>query len=267
MGTVYLADHRFLRRPCAVKLIRPDQARDDATMARFEREVQAAAGLTHPNTVQIYDYGQSDDGTFYFAMEYLPGVTLDHLVEKEGPLEPQRAVRILVQLCGALHEAHGRGLVHRDLKPGNVMLCDRGGVPDVAKLLDFGLVSAIQHEGTDPRITQAGVILGTPSYMSPEQCMGEVDVTPSSDIYSLGAVGYFLLTGASPFDGRPVVQMIVAHLHETPRPIAELRPDVPAALSEAIDRCLAKRPGDRFADADALRQSLLRSFGSAAYVS
>ena len=265
MGTVYLADHRFLRRPCAVKLIRPDQARDGATMARFEREVQAAAGLTHPNTVQIYDYGQSEDGTFYFAMEYLPGITLDDLVARHGPLDPARAVRILAQLCGALREAHDRGLIHRDLKPGNVMLCERGSVPDMAKLLDFGLVGALQHDGTDTRITQAGVILGTPSYMSPEQCMGEVDITPASDIYSLGALGYFLLTGASPFDGRPVLQMIVAHLHETPRPVVELRPDVPQQLSDVIDKCLAKRPDERFLSAAALEHALVHSLGSATW--
>ena len=263
MGTVYLAEHRFLRRPCAVKLIRPDQAGDRATLARFEREVQAAAGLTHPNTVQIYDYGQTDDGTFYFAMEYLPGVTLDELVTREGPLEPKRAVRILAQLCGALHEAHARGLIHRDLKPGNVMLCERGGMPDVAKLLDFGLVGALEHETTDPRITQAGVILGTPSYMSPEQCMGEVDVTPASDIYSLGALAYFLLAGTAPFEGRPVVQTIVAHLHEPPRPLTEARPGLPAALSDVIDRCLAKRPEDRFRDAASLERALVRTVDSA----
>ena len=266
MGTVYLAEHRFLRRPCAVKLIRPDQAGDQATLARFEREVQAAAGLTHPNTVQIYDYGQTDDGTFYFAMEYLPGVTLDELVTAEGPLEPSRAVRILMQLCGALHEAHARGLIHRDLKPGNVMLCERGGMPDVAKLLDFGLVGALEHESADPRITQAGVILGTPSYMSPEQCMGEVDVTPASDIYSLGALAFFLLTGASPFEGRPVVQTIVAHLHETPRPISEVRPDVRLPLSDTIAKCLAKEPAERFADAASLERALAQSLGPAEWL-
>ena len=262
MGRVYLAEHRFLRRPCAVKLIRADQAGDEAALARFEREVQSAAGLTHPNTVQIYDYGQSEDGTFYFAMEYLPGVSLDDLVERHGPLEPARAVRVLAQLCGALHEAHARGLVHRDLKPGNVMLCERGGVQDVAKLLDFGLVGALQADAAaDPRITQAGMIMGTPAFMSPEQCMGDADVTPASDIYSVGALGYFLLTGAAPFSGCGAVQTIVAHVNRTPRPITELRPDVPAALSDVIARCLAKQPSERFADAASLERALVHALG------
>ena len=265
MGSVYLAEHRFLRRPCAVKLIRAEQANDEAAVARFEREVQSAAGLTHPNTVQIYDYGQSEDGTFYFAMEYLPGISLDILVERHGPLEPARAVRILTQLCGALHEAHARGLVHRDLKPGNVMLCERGGVMDVAKLLDFGLVAALQNEATDPRITQAGMIMGTPAFMSPEQCMGDVNVTSASDIYSVGALGYFLLTGAAPFSGRSAMQTLVAHLYETPPPITALRPEVPTALSDVIAQCLAKQPGERFSDAASLERALVRSLGSAGW--
>ena len=261
MGRVYLAEHRFLRRPCAVKLIRAEQAGDEAALARFEREVQAAAGLTHPNTVQIYDYGQSEDGTFYFAMEYLPGASLDDVVARHGPLEPARAVRVLAQLCGALHEAHARGLVHRDLKPGNVMLCERGGVQDVAKLLDFGLVAALQPEAADPRITQAGAIVGTPAFMSPEQCVGDAAVAPASDIYSLGALGYFLLTGAAPFGGCGAVQTLVAHVNRTPRPVTELRPEVPEALSDVIARCLAKQPSERYPDAASLERALTTALG------
>jgi len=256
MGRVYLAEHRFLRRPCAVKLIRAEQAGDSLALARFEREVQSAAGLTHPNTVQIYDYGQSEDGTFYFAMEYLPGVSLDDLVTREGPLTPQRAVHVLTQLCGALHEAHARGLVHRDLKPGNVMLCERGGVHDVAKLLDFGLVAAVHTTAADPRITEAGMLIGTPAFMSPEQCMGDADVTYASDIYSVGALGYFLLTGSPPFSGRGAMQTVVAHVHAMPRPIVELWPEVPSALSAVIARCLAKEPDQRFLDAASLGEAL-----------
>lgn len=263
MGTVYLAEHRFLRRPCAVKLIRAEQASDEVALARFEREVQSAAALTHPNTVQVYDYGRSEDGTFYFAMEFLPGVSLHELVERHGPLEPTRVVHILRQLCGALHEAHERGLVHRDLKPGNVMLCERGGVPDVAKLLDFGLVGALESEPADPRITQAGMVVGTPGFMSPEQCMGDALVTSTSDIYSLGALGYFLLTGASPFGGRSTMQTLVAHVNEVPKLVADVRTQVPRPLSDVIARCLAKQPNERFPDALALEQALAQSLGSA----
>ncbi len=259
MASVYYAEHRMLRRPCAVKLIRADQPRDEVTLARFEREVQSTAALTHPNTIQVYDYGRADDGTFYFAMEFLPGETLAELVERSGPLEPKRVVHIVWQLCGALHEAHGRGLVHRDIKPGNVMLCERGGVADVAKLLDFGLVAPVASEEVDARITQAGMLMGTPAFMSPEQCMGESAVTGASDIYSLGALGFFLLTGTSPFAGRTTMQTIVAHVQEVPRPVADVRPEVPPELSEVIARCLAKQPEDRFPDALTLRAALAQS--------
>ncbi|GAC1651430.1 MAG: hypothetical protein NVS4B3_12090 [Gemmatimonadaceae bacterium] len=263
MGSVYLAEHQFLRRPCAVKLIRPEQANDEATRARFEREVQSAAALTHPNTVQIFDYGQTEDGTFYYAMEYLPGVCLDTLVEELGPLPPARVVRILTQLCGALGEAHTCGLVHRDLKPGNVMLCQRGGMEDVVKLLDFGLVAALRPEPTDPKITQAGAIMGTPSFMSPEQCLGDVDVTSESDIYSLGALGYFLVTGHAPFPGRSPMQVIAAHLYEAPRPITEVRADVPVEFANVLERCLAKDPAQRFRDAASLERALMQSMTGA----
>jgi serine/threonine-protein kinase len=259
MGEVYRADHQYLRRPCAVKLIRAERAGDAAALARFEREVQAAAALTHPNTVQIYDYGHSEDGTFYYAMEYLPGISLEELVTRHGPLPPARAVRILVQVCGALREAHGRGLVHRDLKPGNVMLCERGGVHDVAKLLDFGLVYKEYDEPTDPKVTQVGAILGTPAFMSPEQCEGEATVTSASDIYSLGGIGFFLLTGRPPFIGRSTIQMIVAHVLETPPPVNTLRDEIPVALADVIARTLVKNPADRYPDAASLERALRAS--------
>src|SRR5262249_8147993 len=142
MGEVYLADHVLLRRPCAIKLIHPVRAGDPAALQRFEREVRATARLTHPNTVQVVDYGHTPDGTFYYVMEYLPGITLEQLVKQYGPLEPERAVHFLRQLCGALAEAHAIGLIHRDIKPNNVIVCERGGFHDVSKLLDFGLVLA-----------------------------------------------------------------------------------------------------------------------------
>jgi tRNA A-37 threonylcarbamoyl transferase component Bud32 len=262
MASVYLAEHRMLRRPCAVKLIRADQRYDEVTLARFEREVQCTAALTHPNTIQVYDYGRAEDGTFYFAMEFLPGETLAELVERSGPLDPARVVHILGQLCGALHEAHAQGLVHRDIKPGNVMLCERGGVADVAKLLDFGLVAPLVNEQADGRLTESGMLMGTPAYMSPEQCMGEAGVTAASDIYGLGALGYYLLTGAPPFAGRSTMQTIVAHIREIPRPVVDVRADVTRELSDVIGRCLAKQPHERFADALELRAALTQSVGS-----
>jgi serine/threonine-protein kinase len=190
-------------------------------------------------------------------MEYLPGIALDELVERDGPLPPARAVHVLAQLCGALAEAHGRGLVHRDIKPSNVMLCERGGMHDVVKLLDFGLVGSALTGGGDAKLTQAGVVLGTPAFMSPEQCGGDEVVGPASDIYAIGALAFFMLTGGPPFGGRSTPHVLAAHLYETPRAVDELRPDVPAALARAVARCMAKQPADRFADVASLRDALL----------
>src|SRR5438477_2012920 len=156
MGAVYLAEHVLLRRPCAIKLIRPDQAGDPRTLLRFEREVQATATLTHWNTIEIYDYGHADDGTFYYVMEYLPEMNLEDLVERHGPLPPERAVHLLRQVCQALREAHGIGLIHRDIKPSNILACERGRVYDVAKLLDFGLVKNFGLAGGDAKLTREG---------------------------------------------------------------------------------------------------------------
>src|SRR5262249_1895441 len=154
LGEVYLAQHVLLRRPCALKLIRPERAGDPTNLRRFEREVQATATLTHPNTVQVYDYGHTDDGTFYYVMEYLPGLTLEALVKQAGPLPPARSIHFLRQVCGALAEAHASGLIHRDIKPGNVMICERGGTSDVAKLLDFGLVLPPTEDVKSDKLTQ-----------------------------------------------------------------------------------------------------------------
>jgi serine/threonine-protein kinase len=249
MGEVYLAEHRLLKRPCAVKLIRPDKAADPQSLRRFEREVQATAALTHPNAIQVFDYGHTPDGTFYYAMEYLPGPTLEELVRRDGPLPPGRAVRLLRQVCGALAEAHRTGLVHRDVKPGNVIVCDRGGVADVAKLLDFGLVRDIQPGAAGE--TAAGAITGTPQYMAPEQASGKT-VDARCDVYAVGGVAYFLLTGRPPFDGRTAMQMIAAHLCESPEPPSSHRHDLPSDLERAILRCLAKSPTDRFPDMETL---------------
>jgi serine/threonine-protein kinase len=177
MGEVYLAEHVLLRRPCALKLIRSDHAGDPTSLSRFEREVQTTATLTHPNTVQVYDYGHAEDGTFYYTMEYLPGLTLNQLVAEDGPVPAARAVHFLRQLCGSLREAHGVGLLHRDLKPGNVMICERGGLHDVVKLLDFGLVLAMRGDPDGRKAKPEGTIAGTPAYMSPEQAGGRTTWT------------------------------------------------------------------------------------------
>ncbi|MBM3980211.1 MAG: serine/threonine protein kinase [Planctomycetes bacterium] len=244
MGEVWLAEHRLLKRPCAMKFIRPDLAGETATAARFEREVRAVTALTHFNTVRIFDYGRGDDGGFYYVMEYLDGPTLDRLVKDGGPLAPGRAVHLLRQLCGALAEAHAAGMVHRDLKPNNVLVTTLGGQRDVAKLLDFGLVQDAGAERSDDRITRAGTVLGTPSYMCPEQAGGEA-VDPRGDLYSLGAVAFFLLTGRPPFEGSTVGKLLTAHLTQPAPDVRAVRADAPADLAAVVARCLAKDPKDR----------------------
>jgi serine/threonine-protein kinase len=256
MGEVYLAEHVLLRRPCAVKVIRPERAGDPQHLRRFEREVQATAALTHPNTVEIYDYGHTADGTFYYAMEFLPGLTLEQLVGRHGPLPPGRAVHLLRQVCEALREAHAAGLVHRDVKPGNIIVCARGGRHDVAKLLDFGLARAHGLGEDGGRLTQQGTLLGTPAYMSPEQAAGREELDARSDLYSLGAVAYFLLTGRPPFVRDSAVQTLAAHLGESVVAPGRLRGDVPEDLQAVVLRCLEKDPRRRFPDAEAVVQAL-----------
>ena len=259
MGEVYLAEHELLRRPCAVKIIRAENGADEGALARFEREVQTTATLTHPNTVQIYDYGRATDGTFFYAMEYLPGTSLEQLVAREGALPPARACRFLIQLCGALREAHDLGLIHRDIKPSNVIICDRGGIPDVVKLLDFGLVTTTAVPLDTGRLTHDGMLVGTPEFMSPEQCSGEEQLTPASDIYSLGALGYFMLAATSPFAGRMPMRMLAAHLYETPPPLAPRGSGVPHEVEAVIMRCLAKAATDRYTDMASVAIALQRA--------
>jgi eukaryotic-like serine/threonine-protein kinase len=245
MGEVWLAEHGLLKRPCAVKFIRPELAANPSNAARFTREVQAVTGLSHFNTVRVYDYGKAEDGSFYFVMEYLDGPTLEELVKASGPLTASRVVHLLRQLCGALAEAHAVGLVHRDLKPGNVIVATLGGQNDVAKLLDFGLVHDSSAD-TDHRLTQMGMVLGTPAYMCPEQAAGESAVDARGDIYSLGAVAFFALTGRPPFQAKTAGQLLAAHRCTPPPRLTEVCPDVPTDLAAIIGRCLSKDPADRF---------------------
>jgi serine/threonine-protein kinase len=251
MGEVFLAEHRLLKRPCAVKFVRPELAAHPATAARFEREVQAVTALTHVNTVRVYDYGRADDGSFYCVMEYLDGPTLERLVRTHGPLLPGRVVYLLRQLCGALAEAHAAGLVHRDVKPGNVMVARLGGVCDVAKLLDFGLVLDESAAGGEDRLTRTGAVLGTPAYMPPEQAAGD-PVDARGDVYALGAVAYYALAGRPPYEGRTARQVLAAVLTEPVPPLG----GVPADLAAVVARCLARDPADRFPTARDLDRAL-----------
>jgi serine/threonine-protein kinase len=256
MGEVYLAEHLLLKRPCAVKLIRPEKAGDPRALARFEREVRETARLTHWNTIEIFDYGRTDDGTFYYVMEYLPGMNLEQLLEMHGPLPPERVIYLLGQVCDALAEAHSKGMVHRDIKPANIFAAHRGGVYDVAKLLDFGLVKAsASANAEDIRVTQDGMVAGSPLYMSPEQALGD---TPDerSDIYALGLVAYTLLTGHPPFEDEKPIKILLAHAHENPKPPRELNPAIPLDLEDVVLKCLTKDPAQRYQNVGELRQAL-----------
>jgi serine/threonine-protein kinase len=255
MGEVYLAEHRMLKRPCAIKLIHPERAGDPRVLARFEREVRMTAQLSHWNTVEIFDYGRTDDGTFYYVMEYLPGLSLEELLERHGPLPAERVVHLLRQTCQGLREAHSIGLIHRDIKPANVFAAQRGGLYDVVKLLDFGLVKPVA-ENPSARLTQEGGISGTPWFMSPEQARGLDDLDARSDIYSLGAVAYTLLTGRPPFDSTNPLDAMIAHVRDEVVPPSQYQADVPADLERVILRCLSKSPEDRFQDVDSLEQAL-----------
>src|SRR5262245_39497163 len=258
MGEVYLAEHRFLKRPCAIKLIRPERAGDPRNLARFEREVQATVAISHPNIVEVFDYGHTEGGTFYYVMEYLPGLNLEELTRRHAPLPLGRIINLLRQACAALHEAHAAGLIHRDIKPSNMLVCQRGGRHDVVKLLDFGLVQTHGLHQDGHQLTQEGVIAGTPAYMSPEQGAGKGDLDARSDLYSLGAVAYFLLTGRPPFVRDSAVQTLAAHLGETVVPPGCLRRHIPADVQAVVLRCLEKSPAHRFRGADELAQALGR---------
>jgi serine/threonine-protein kinase len=255
MGVVYKANHAMLRRPTAIKLLAPNRA-GDQDFARFEREVQLTSLLTHPNTIAIYDYGRTATGALYYAMEYLDGIDLETLVAIDGPQEPSRVAHLLRQVAGALEEAHGVGLIHRDIKPANILLCARAGLGDVAKVVDFGLVKSIDGHGD---VTRSSVDqpIGTPLYMSPEAIRTPHDLGPRSDLYALGAVGYFLLAGTPPFKGNSMVEVCGHHLHSAPVPPSErMGRSLSPSLEKVILGCLEKKQENRPADARAVAAAL-----------
>ena len=254
MGAVYRASHAMLRRPTAIKLLPPEKAGAEH-LQRFEREVQLTSGLNHPNTVAIFDYGRTADGVFYYAMEYLDGMNLEDLVRADGPQPPARVVHVLRQVAGSLAEAHGVGLIHRDIKPANVILVpERAGAADVAKVVDFGLVKDLDQAAD---LTSAGRMEGTPLYLSPESITSPEHVDARSDLYSLGCVGYYLLTGRRVFEGRSLAELCGHHLHSQPVPPGDrLGQPVPQSLSTLLMACLEKEPARRPASARALLAAL-----------
>jgi serine/threonine-protein kinase len=264
MGEVYLAHHRMLARPAAIKLIRPegvageDGSQAQVAAARFRREAEAAARLKSPHTVQLYDFGVTDDGRLYLVMELLEGMNLDQLVRQAGPLPAVRAARILRQACESLEEAHDAGLVHRDIKPGNIHLGRVGRHDDFVKVLDFGLVKSVAGEGDDSLASMAGVTVGTPAFMAPEMAHGD-RLDGRADLYSLGCVAYYLLTGQYVFTGETPIQTVLLHVQQEPVPPSRRTENfIPPALEQLVLSCLAKRPEARPQTAGALRAALDR---------
>jgi serine/threonine-protein kinase len=264
MGEVWRARHRLLARPAAIKLIRPavlggsSFERQSQLRMRFEREAQATASLRSPHTIALYDFGVADDGSFYYVMELLDGFDLETLVNRFGPVEVERAIRVLLQICDSLGEAHAQGLIHRDIKPANVYLCRYGRDVDFVKVLDFGLVKTggAEHQ-TEVNLTRDHHPGGTPAFMAPEQVLGHDPVDARSDIYAVGCLAYWLVTGQLVFSGRTAMETMLQHVQNQPVPPSqrtELR--VPEALDQLILSCLAKNPNDRPASVDVLAARL-----------
>ena len=258
MGEVWLADHEKLVRPAVIKLIRPERLKEGGKEAqrmvrRFEKEAQATAELRSPHTVEIYDFGVTYDQTFYYVMEYLNGIDLATLVKKHGPVPPQRTIYLLQQACESLGEAHNHHLIHRDVKPANIFVCHMGLSYDFVKVLDFGLVKTQTNGASAPpgdmssELTMEGMTTGTPAFMAPELAVGQDDVDVRSDIYALGCVGYWLLTGELVFQQENPVAMIVDHVNALPVPPSQrTENNVPEELDRIILKCLEKDPAQRF---------------------
>jgi len=271
MGEVYLAHHRMLARPAAIKLIRPEAlagengAKAQLAATRFRREAEAAAQLKSPHTVQLYDFGTTDEGRLYLVMELLEGITLEHLVRAEGPLPAGRVIHILRQVCESLEEAHDAGLIHRDIKPANIHLGRVGREGDFVKVLDFGLVKSVGGtDGQDSLASVAGLAIGTPAYMAPEMVSGEAELDGRTDLYSLGCVAYYLLTGELVFAGETALQTALLHVSQPPVPPSQRTGNpVPAELERLVLACLAKDPADRPQSASELNAGLAAVDGAA----
>lgn len=267
MGDVYRATHRLLARPAAIKLIKPEVLGDTATsnsvvVERFRREAHAAANLRSPHTIELYDFGVSDDGSLYYVMELLEGLNLQDLVDRFGPIPPARVVHLMKQACLSLGEAHERGMVHRDIKPSNLVACRMGLAVDFVKVLDFGLVKMASEDGAEDgaehaNLTSPNVTTGTPAFMAPEVALGNRPVDGRADLYALGCVAYWLLTGRTPFEAPTAVAMLMRHVQDEARPPSALSETViPEALDQLVLACLAKDPDERPADAAALYRLL-----------
>jgi serine/threonine protein kinase len=269
MGIVYKAEQRLgsTVRRVAVKTLHAELSRDPSITARFHREVGTVAQLEHPNTVRVYDFGSTDDGTLYIAMEFLDGKALNRVIETESPLEPRRVGQIIRQIAGSLDEAHRQGIVHRDLKPENVLLIERAGEKDVVKLVDFGIAARTEsaEREKEQKLTQQGMVLGTPPYMSPEQFTGKA-LDLRSDVYSLGVMVYEMLTAQLPFQADTAWQWATHHMTSTPRSFDETPAGgrIPEALRRTVLKALSKEPSDRQSSAGQFYTEFVASLGNVA---
>src|SRR5712691_11030400 len=257
MGTVYRATHLLIERPVAVKVLSQRFVGDETAQQRFRREARASGRMQHPNAVMVNDFGATKDGYLYIVMELLEGLTLRDLLGREGPLDSARSVSFMLQASSAVGAAHEAKLIHRDLKPANIFVEQRPNMPAVVKVLDFGVAKFIVGEQEDDdfnTLTQVGAIIGTPRYMSPEQCSGIAPLTPASDVYSLGIILYEMLSGAVPFNADTPLALALKHVSEVPRSLHEIIPSIPEDLEKVVSHALAKNPTDRPVDAHEFRR-------------
>lgn len=246
MGAVYRGTHVLMDKTVAVKVLRPALAADEKIVARFSREARAASRISHPHALSVTDFGESEDGVVFLVMEYLDGKTLKEIIREEGPMPLPRAVEIIRQVGGALDAAHGQGVVHRDLKSENIMLLNSAG-PDYAKVLDFGIAKIKEPTGEyDPGLTAPDLVIGTPQYMSPEQCSQASEIDSRSDLYSLGVIIYEMLVGHVPFTGQSPTAIMMKHLQQEAPSVLQERPDLPPGVGRVVQRAMAKRPDDRY---------------------
>jgi len=258
MGNVYRATHMMIGRTVAIKVLSQRFVGDETAQHRFRREARASGRMQHPNAVMVYDFGATEDGWLYIVMELLEGQTLRDLLAREAPLDPARAVSMMLQACAAVGAAHDAGLIHRDLKPANIFIEQRPNLPACVKVLDFGVAKFVVEEHDDDynTLTQVGAIIGTPRYMSPEQCSGIATLSPASDVYSLGIILYEMVTGAVPFTADSFLAVALKQVSEPPRPPREIVASTPEELERVVLHALAKEPGARPADANELRREL-----------
>ncbi len=258
MGTVYRATHLLIERAVAVKVLSQRFIGDETAQQRFRREAKASGRMQHPNAVMVNDFGATEDGWLYIVMELLEGQTLRDLLAREAPLDPARAVSFMLQACAAVGAAHDAGLIHRDLKPANIFIEQRPNLPACVKVLDFGVAKFVveEHDDDYQTLTQVGAIIGTPRYMSPEQCSGVAPLTPASDVYSLGIILYEMLTGAVPFSADSFLAVALKQVSEAPRPPCEIVASTPEELERVVLHALAKEPRARPADANEFRREL-----------